>query len=574
MKLILRYIRRELPLFLLAVFFLLLECLSELVQPAWTARIVDLGVYGSDRGLILRTGSIMLGIAVLGVVSAVLRNLLSAVVSNRISCALREDLYAKILTLSRENAGRLTTASLITRLTNDVNQIQVFVNGCMRILIRVPFTCLGALVLLLHVAPQESPTVLLVLALSAVLVTLNLKTGYPRFGRMQEALDLLNRRSREFLSSVRVVRAFGAEEEEARKFDEASDHLRKTGTDAMEIMAVFTPLTQFTVNFGILLLLWHMRVPDAGRTGHLLASVNYMTQMGNALSRASKILNTTMRARASAERIGEVFREEPAVRFPGNEASPRLAGDVSFDRVSFTYPGSRSPALEDLSFSVNAGETVGIIGPTGAGKSTLLSLLMREYDVTEGAVLLGGNDIRQFSKRELTSAIACVPQQAVLFTGTIRDNLRMGRADASDGELQAVLAGAAAEELLVCTEDGLDTRLGQGGVNLSGGQKQRLTLARALLKKPVLLLLDDVTSALDADTESRIRERLLEKKVTGMPVRTTFLVSQKVSSVMGADRILCLGEGKLLGEGTHAELMKNCPAYREICRSQMGGEDT
>lgn len=199
---------------------------------------------------------------------------------------------------------------------------------------------------------------------------------------------------------------------------------------------------------------------------------------------------------------------------------------------------------------------------------------MREYDVTEGAVLLGGNDIRQFSKRELTSAIACVPQQAVLFTGTIRDNLRMGRADASDGELQAVLAGAAAEELLVCTEDGLDTRLGQGGVNLSGGQKQRLTLARALLKKPVLLLLDDVTSALDADTESRIRERLLEKKVTGMPVRTTFLVSQKVSSVMGADRILCLGEGKLLGEGTHAELMKNCPAYREICRSQMGGEDT
>lgn len=573
MKLILRYLRRELPLFLLAVFFLLLECLSELVQPAWTARIVDLGVYGSDRSLILRTGSIMLGIAVLGVISAVLRNLFSAVVSNRVSCALREDLYAKILTLSRENAGRLTTASLITRLTNDVNQIQVFVNGCMRILIRVPFTCIGALILLLRVAPQESSTVLLVLVLSAVLVALNLKTGYPRFGRMQEALDLLNRRSREFLSSVRVVRAFGAEEEEARKFDEASDHLRKTSTDAMEIMAVFTPLTQFAVNFGILLILWHMRVPDAGRTGHLLASVNYMTQMGNALSRASKILNTIMRASASAERIGEVFQEEPAVRFPENGVSLRPAGDVAFDHVSFTYPGGRSPALTGLTFSVSAGETVGIIGPTGAGKSTLLSLLLRDYDVTEGAVRLGGTDIREFGEKELTAAIACVPQKAVLFTGSIRDNLRMGKADATDEELRAVLGEAAAEELLTCTEDGLDTRLGQGGVNLSGGQKQRLTLARALLKKPVLLLLDDVTSALDADTESRIRRQLLEKGAQSAPARTTFLVSQKVSSVMGADRILCLGDGRLLGEGTHAELMKNCPAYREICRSQMGGED-
>ena len=573
MKLILRYLRRELPLFLLAVFFLLLECLSELVQPAWTARIVDLGVYGSDRSLILRTGSIMLGIAVLGVISAVLRNLFSAVVSNRVSCALREDLYAKILTLSRENSGRLTTASLITRLTNDVNQIQVFVNGCMRILIRVPFTCIGALILLLRVAPQESSTVLLVLVLSAVLVALNLKTGYPRFGRMQEALDLLNRRSREFLSSVRVVRAFGAEEEEARKFDEASDHLRKTSTDAMEIMAVFTPLTQFAVNFGILLILWHMRVPDAGRTGHLLASVNYMTQMGNALSRASKILNTIMRASASAERIGEVFQEEPAVRFPENGVSLRPAGDVAFDHVSFTYPGGRSPALTGLTFSVSAGETVGIIGPTGAGKSTLLSLLLRDYDVTEGAVRLGGTDIREFGEKELTAAIACVPQKAVLFTGSIRDNLRMGKADATDEELRAVLGEAAAEELLTCTEDGLDTRLGQGGVNLSGGQKQRLTLARALLKKPVLLLLDDVTSALDADTESRIRRQLLEKGAQSAPARTTFLVSQKVSSVMGADRILCLGDGRLLGEGTHAELMKNCPAYREICRSQMGGED-
>mgnify|MGYP000988654854 CR=1 FL=1 len=567
MKLIVSYVRRHIRMFLAAIGFLSLEIFGDLMQPSYMARIVDGGVKGRDVGAILRCGAVMLAIAALGAVGAVMRNVYSSRTSQTVGREMRSDLYRKVQTLSFENIDRLQPPAIITRITNDVTQIQNFVNGSMRVMMKAPITCVGAIVLIVLQTPQQIPVLIGILCVSAVLIFCNTKLGYPRYGRMQRKLDRLNGVSREFLSSVRVVKAFGAERQEQEKFNRAAGDFAQAGVASDRVSAVFSPLINLTVNFGIVLLLWLSQAQTSRQIGRLMASVNYMTQVLFALGMVSNILNMAVRALASSGRVQEIFDEKPAQPLSADPQVFRPQGAVTFKDVSFAYAGTRRDAVSHVGFSVHPGETLGIIGPTGSGKSTLVSLVPRFYDAAGGRVLLDGHDVTRIAPETLHRAVAIVPQKALLFSGTIAENLRWGDDGASDREIRRAAEDACADGFVRGFPMGYGTDLGEGGVNLSGGQKQRLCLARALLRRPRVLILDDCTSALDAETEAQVLDNL-RREAAGV---TVLLISQRISTVMRADRILCLEDGCLRGCGTHRQLLETCPVYRDIDRSQIGG---
>lgn len=567
MKLIIAYIRRHLGIFLISTMFLTMEALADLLQPTFMSYIVDEGVASADVRKILRYGGIMLLIAAGGAVSAVMRNIFASRTSQTIGKEMRQDMYRSVQRLSLENIDRLQPASVITRITNDVTQVQGFINGIMRIMAKAPITCVGAIALIIIQTPRQAPVMAVILLISAALILCNMKLGYPRFGKVQRMLDRLNGTTREFLSGVRVVKAFRAEDEESAKFEASSLALAKANTEALQVMAVFTPLITLTVNLGIVLLLWISKNQNASQIGRLMASVNYMTQVLFAVNMIANVINTAVRAIASSERIQEVLDEVPAQKLPEHPLTPEIRGNIVFEDVSFAYAGAGQDALKHITLDIPAGCTLGIIGPTGSGKSTLVSLIPRLYDATQGRILVDGCDVNGISPACLRGAVASVPQKALLFTGTIGENLRWGRDDATDEELAEAARISCAEEFISASPDGYETRLGQGGVNLSGGQKQRLSIARALVRRPKILILDDCTSALDAKTESDVL-RGLRSVEGGM---TVLLISQRIATVMRADRILCIDNGTVCGLGTHAELMRGCAVYREIYDSQIGG---
>ncbi|WMT43260.1 ABC transporter ATP-binding protein [Paenibacillus sp. D2_2] len=568
MKLIFSFIRRHLGMFLTAMFFLCVETLADLLQPTFMAYIVDNGVKGQDVQVILYYGAIMVGIAALGALGAVMRNIYASRTSQTISKELRGELYRKVQTLSFENIDRLQPSSIITRITNDVTQIQNFINSSMRIMIKAPITCIGAVILIMVQTPQQIPVMVAILVIAGALIVGNMKLGYPRFGKLQQKLDKLNGVSREFFSSIRVVKAFGAEAQEQEKFGAAAGEFADAGISATRVLAVFSPLINLTVNMGIIALLWLSGSQNTGQIGRLMASVNYMTQVLFAIGMVSMILNTAVRALASSERVQEILDEQPAQLQPQQPRVFDVKGEVSFNNVSFTYARTGRAAIEGIDFTANAGETIGIIGPTGSGKTTLVNLVPRFYDATQGQVLIDGCDVTQMDTELLRNAIAVVPQKALLFTGTIADNLRFGNSAATDEELRQAARIASADDFVSDFTDGYETRLGQGGVNLSGGQKQRISIARALLRRPRILILDDCTSALDASTEAAVLNGL-RTEAAGI---TVLLISQRISTVMRTDRILCMEDGQLRGFGTHQELMENCMAYRAIYASQIGGD--
>lgn len=556
-------------MFLIAVVFLTIETFADLLQPTFMSYIVDRGVKGQEMGLILRYGLIMLGITAMGAVGAVVRNIYASRTSQLIGKEIRLAIYEKVQTLSYENIDRLQPASIITRITNDVTQMQNFINGTMRIMLKAPVTCIGAVVLIIFQMPDLLPLMLVILVCAGLLIYGNMKLGYPRFDRMQQKLDGLNRTSREFLSAIRVVKAFRAEEQEREKFEDASGQLAEAGISSMRVMAVFGPLINLTVNVGIVVMLWLSGWEMTGEIGRLMACVNYMTQVLFALGMVSNILNSAVRAVASSARVQEVLNEAPAQQEAASLQERIAEGSVIFRQVYFSYAGTARPALQEISFSIKEGETVGIIGPTGSGKSTLVNLVPRFYDAVQGQVLVGECDVTKVSVDRLRKMIAVVPQKALLFTGTIQENLRWGNKLASMEEIRQTAKAACADEFVMGLPEGYDTKLGQGGVNLSGGQKQRLSIVRALLRKPRILILDDCTSALDATTEAQVLSGI-RKESAGM---TVLLVSQRISTVMKADHILCMEDGKICGFGSHADLMAGCEPYKTIYRSQIGDEN-
>lgn len=568
MKLILHYIRKHLGIFLLSTFFLTMEAMADLFQPAFMSLIVDRGIQNADVRQILFYGACMLGIAMAGAVCAVMRNRFASRISQTVGKELRRDMYHNVQRLSMENIDRLRPASIITRITNDVVQVQEFINGIMRIMVKAPITCIGAIILILVQTPRQAPVMAGILAVASILIFGNMRIGYPRFGTVQRRLDRLNGVTREFLSSVRVVKAFHAEEKEGEKFEEVSLEFARANTAALRTMAIFSPLISLTVNFGVVLLLWISGSGQSTEIGRLMASVNYMTQVLFAVGMISNTLNVAVRATASSARIREVLEEKPAQPISANPLRPEITGDIRMEHVSFAYAGSGKKALHDVHIHIRPGETIGIIGSTGSGKTTLVNLIPRFYDATEGTVWMDGCDVTEIDVRLLRAAVAVVPQKALLFSGTIRENLRWGSETASDEELCRAAEAACAAGFIGQSPQGYDTLLGQGGVNLSGGQKQRLCLARALVRNPKILILDDCTSALDAQTESDVL-----KGLRGMAGKTTvLLVSQRISTVMRTDRILCMDNGFVQGYGTHRELMASCKTYREIYHSQIGGE--
>ena len=567
MKLIFHYIRKHLGSFIAAMIFLCIEATADLLQPTFMGYIVDNGVKDANIGQIMYYGAIMLGIAAVGAFSAVMRNIFSCRTSQYIGKELRGDIYRKVQTLSFENIDRLQPSSIITRITNDVTQIQDFTSSSMRIMIKMPITCIGAIALIIIKTPQQIPVMIVTLILAAIIIMANMKLGYPRFSNLQKKLDKLNNVSREFLTSIRVVKAFNAEGQEQEKFEAASENLSKASISTMRIMAIFPALINLVVNLGIVVLLWITQSQASSEIGQIMAAVNYMTQVLFALSMVSSIFNTEVRAMASSKRVNEIMEEVPAQISPKTPIFPNIKGEISFEHVHFSYAGSSRESLNQIDFHIMPGETLGIIGPTGSGKTTLVNLVPRFYDATKGKVLIDGHNINTIDEQTLRTAVAVVPQKALLFTGTILDNLRWGKRDATEEEITRAAKIACADTFVTAMKDGYNTQLGQGGVNLSGGQKQRLSLARALIRNPRILILDDCTSALDASTEATVLNGL-RKQAKDM---TVLLISQRISTVMRADRILCMENGTVQGLGTHQELLAQCPAYQAIYASQIGG---
>ena len=461
MKLMLHFIKRHIGMFLIAVLFLTIETFADLLQPTFMSYIVDRGVKGQQLELILRYGLIMLGITAMGAVGAAVRNTYASKTSQLIGKEIRLAIYEKVQTLSYENIDRLQPASIITRITNDVTQMQNFINGIMRIMLKAPVTCIGAVALIILQMPRMLPLMLVILVCAGLLIYGNMRLGYPRFDRMQKKLDALNQTSREFLSNIRVVKAFRAEEQEQEKFQESSVQLAEAGISSMRVIAVFGPMINLTVNMGIVIMLWLSGRELTGDIGKLMACVNYMTQVLFALGMVSNILNSAVRAVTSSARVQEILDEAPAQKEPdesqdyaddnmyetGQYAADGerhmqtsrkkhgLDGSIVFRQVSFAYAGTARPAVQEADFTVREGETIGIIGPTGSGKSTLINLVPRFYDATQGQVMVGGQDVTQIPMTQLRQMIAVVPQKALLFTGTIEENLRWGDKQASWEEI-------------------------------------------------------------------------------------------------------------------------------------------
>jgi ATP-binding cassette, subfamily B, multidrug efflux pump len=573
MKYFNKYIRKYWKLFLASVTCVAFEAICDLMQPTIMSKIVDIGVAKKDMPYVLKMGGIMLLITGIGAVFASSRNIISSNVSQKFAAELRFDLFKKIESFSFDNIDKFEGASLVTRLTNDVTQVQNFVNGLMRIFIKAPILCIGSIIMAVRLNQHMAVIILIIVPVIGVLIAANLQIGYPYFIKVQKALDKVNAVLREYLSGVRVVKAFNRFKFETYRFKNINDEYASVSIKAMRIMAIFSPGISLTVNIGIVIVIWlgGIRVNNGQmHVGQIIAFINYMTQILFALMIISNVFTMFVRARASAERIGEVFKEENSIKVSEVKEVPEaVKGRIDFEHVYFSYMGSTwEPVLKDITFSCVQGETIGIIGSTGSGKSSLVNLVPRFYDVSSGSVKVDGIDVRNISIKELREKIAVVPQKTVLFTGTVTENIRWGRENATLEEVEEAAKISEAHDFISAFPEGYDTRLGQGGVNFSGGQKQRVSIARALVRKPEILILDDCTSAVDVATESRIREGL-SKYIGGL---TCLIIAQRITSVMNADRIIVLDNGRIDAIGTHKELMAASDTYKDIFLSQLGKE--
>ena len=565
-----KYIKKYGFLFSVAIVFLMIEAICDLLLPTILASIIDNGVANDDLEYVLNMGGMMLLVTGIGALGAIIRNIISSNLSQKLGAELRSDLYRKIQSLRLEEMNQFEASSLVTRLTNDVNQVQMFVNGLMRIMVKAPLVCLGSIFMAVRLNASISWVLLLVIPIVALIIVLNVKISLPFFMRVQKATDRLNGVVREFLSGIRVIRAFNRGRFEQSRFDEKNEQLSGTSMKAMRIMSIFSPGISLTVNFGIVLVLlaggWNINDGQM-QVGEVVAYVNYMTQILISLMMITMIFNMFVRARVSAGRIGEVLGTNNPLEVKAEEASIRQEG-VVFEHVYFSYHGTGEYVLKDVSLSAKPGETIGIIGSTGAGKSSLVNLLLRLYEPSEGSIYINGENIRAMDSKRLREQIAYVPQKSTLFTGTIKENILWGKADADMDEIQHAASIAQANAFITRLPEGYDTQLGQGGVNLSGGQKQRVSIARALLRDAPILILDDSTSALDAVTEQRLKEALSEDGKG----KIIFLIAQRITSVMDADHIIVMENGKIAGAGKHEELAKGNSVYKEIILSQLGTE--
>lgn len=557
--------------FTAAVSCVVFEALCDLLQPAVMARIIDEGVKRSQMGTVIRLGFLMMMITVLGAGFAITRSILASKVSQSFGADLRDEVFAKIIRFSEVSADRIESGSLITRMTNDTSQVVQFVNGLMRIFFKAPITFIGSIILAVMLSFKLSIILFIDVILISIFIILSMEMSYVRFAKVQYALDKVNGVVQEYLMGIRLVKAFGRFKDEKAKFEGAINDLAQKSVSSQLVIAYFSPLMSLTVNIGIAVILYIGSILfglGEIEVGKVAAFIQYMTQILFSLIMITNVFNVFVRTKASVERINEVLDSEED--FKGSAKTLEFtSGELEFRNVTFAYPrGSGIPALKNVTFKIEKGKTLAVIGPTGSGKSTLAWLCLRFYDLQKGSITLNRRDIRAIDVYTLRENIAFAPQKSMLFTGTIRENIAWGNTSAAAGEIIKAARIAQAEEFIQKLPDQYESILGQGGVNLSGGQKQRISIARALLKKSPLLILDDCTSALDAVTEAKVRQGL-----KGLGDRqTVILITQRIGTAMLADKILVLENGEKVGEGTHQELLQSCKTYQEIYDSQIGGD--
>ncbi len=568
-----RYLAGHYAECVLAPLFKMLEALLQLLVPLVMAQVIDVGIATRDSGYVLWHGALLVVMGVLAWVVAVTAQFFCSRLASAFGTAMRDDLFTHVLSLSREDVERLGRASLVTRLTNDSQQVQDGLNMFFRLILRSPFVTFGTVVAAFLVDGVEGAVLLVAVLVAGALVLGFMRVTASRYRDIQRGLDEVQLGVSENLEGVRVLRAFRREEAEREAFSATATTVRDRQVATGDISALVNPLTYLVVNCGLIALLWFggLQVNVGGLTqGQLVALVSYVSQALVELLKLTNLIVLLAKASACAKRINEVFETSPTLTDGTLDAEPAAdAPALAFDDVSFSYPGAAGDALSHVSFSLAPGATLGVIGGTGSGKSTLASLALRFYDVTDGEVKVGGSDVRMLTRHTLRRQVSLVEQGATLFSGTIASNLRWGDADASEKDLEAAIATAQATGVVAGKEGGLESEVEQFGRNFSGGQRQRLTIARTLVRRPRVLILDDASSALDFATDAALR-RAIARDCAGTAVIT---ISQRVTAVRHADQILVLDGGYQVGLGTHEELLEGCPVYREICESQLTAEE-
>lgn len=558
----------------MAPLFKFLEACFELTVPVIMAHIIDTGIAGSDREYILKMCGVLVLMGILGLCSALTAQFFAAKAAYGFGTAVRRDMFKKINSLSMSQLDKFGASSLITRITGDINRAESGVNMFLRLFLRSPFIVIGAMAAALMLDARAAVVFLVAVPVMGLLIYILMHISVPFYKKAQTSLDRVSQITRENMTGVRVIRAFSRQGAEIENFSDANAELMSINEKVGSISALMNPLTYIVVNLAIAAVLWvgGIRVNVGGmQQGEVVAMVNYLTQILVAMLVLAQLIVTLTKAMASGTRIAEVLELQPDM--PDNAADAEAADScntvLEFDNVSFEYSGSKEDALSGISFKLNRGQNIGIIGGTGSGKSTLVNLIPRFYDVTSGSVKIDGTDVKNMSFKQLRDKIGYVPQKASLLTGTIRENMRWRNEAADDSEIIEALKTAQAYDFIF-EKDGLDTSVSQEGKNFSGGQRQRLTIARALVSSPEILILDDSSSALDLMTEARLRRALS----TANPNMTQVIVSQRISTIRDADLILVLDDGSAVGIGRHKELLKNCEIYREICATQIPEELT
>ncbi len=565
-----------------APLFKMLEASFELFVPLVMAAIVDTGIHNGDTGYIWKMGAILVVLAVIGLTCSITAQYFAAKASVGFGKSVRKDLFVHINALSYAEIDKAGTSTLITRMTNDINQLQSGVNMFLRLFLRSPFIVIGAMVMAFTVDVKAAFVFVVAIPLLSVVVFGIMLYSIPLYQKVQKALDKVLLMTRENLVGARVIRAFCRQADEEQDYKKGSTALMQMQTFVGKISAVMNPVTYIIVNAAIIAIIWigGLQVNVGNLTqGEVIALVNYMSQILVELVKLANLIILLTKAFACSKRVGEIFAMEPSVVEPVTEETENtedgtIEGNrgkgtdtenkVEFRNVTFSYEGSKEPALQGISFVAKRGQTIGIIGGTGCGKSTLINMIPRFYDVTEGEVFVDGINVKDYPFSALRDRIGIVPQKAVLFNGTIADNMRWGKEDATKEEMERAISIAQGTDVIASKKDGLEEMLLQGGKNLSGGQRQRLTIARALVKEPEILILDDSSSALDFATDAKLRTAIKEETKD----LTVFIVSQRASSIKHADQILVLEDGELAGVGTHEELLETCEVYQEIVKSQ------
>lgn len=568
-----KYLKPYLGSVILTLFLLFLQTIANLFLPALMSKIVDVGISTSDTGYIVRIGRLMLLVAVLGSAFMVFANLNSAKIAMGFSRDLRESLFIKVESFSLGEFNKLGTSSLITRTTNDITQVQQVILMSLRMMVTAPLMVIGGLVMSLSTNLELSVILVISIPILIIVISFVAKKGMPLFKSMQVKLDTLNLVLRENLTGIRVIRAFNKVPYEQKRFDHANTDLMQTSIKVNKLMAILMPSMMIILNLTSVAIIWFggIRI-EAGafEVGSLIAFIQYVMQIMMALVMVTMMFVLIPRAAASAERINEVLDTSFEIQErTSNQVTTSIYGQVAFNDVTFSYPNSEEPALSPISFETRPGKTTAIIGGTGSGKSTLISLIPRFYDVTSGEVLVDGVNVKDMTQAQLRLKIGLVPQKAILFSGTVRENMKYGKEDATDEEIWKALEVAQAKDFVSNMEKGLDSDISQGGTNLSGGQKQRLCIARALIRKPEIYIFDDSFSALDFKTDAILRKALKSETTQSAVI----LVAQRVSTIMDADEIIVLYDGKVVGQGTHRELLTTCDVYKEIALSQLSKEE-